>query len=80
MKVKDESELEEEDLVTEPRLKSLPEALASLKGTFEYLDYKGFTCEATQVMSVMSTVAALCHAESFKKSKQTTLDDFMYSH
>ena len=36
--------------------------------------------EATQVMSVMSTVAALCHAESFKKSKQTTLDDFMYSH
>ena len=71
---------EETDLVTEPRLKSLPEALASPKDTFEYLDYRGFTYEATQVMSAMSTVAALCHAKSSKKSTQTTLYDFMYSH
>ena len=75
----EEEEEEEESTVVEPRLKSLSESLTSLKDVFEFLDYKGFTEEATQVMSLVSTVASLCHSEAHKRSTQTTLDHFIHS-
>ena len=69
--VSDEEE-EEGSPVVEPKLKNLPETLTALKDAFDFLDYKGFTAEATQVMSVVSTVPSLCHTEACKKNKQTT--------
>ena len=74
----EEDEGEEESTVIEPRLNSLSEALTALKDAFEFLDHKGFTTEATQVMCVVSTVASLCHTEACRKNRQTTLDHFIH--
>ena len=71
-----DEEEEEESTIIEPRLKSFSESLTSLK---ELLDYKGFTDKVTQVTSLLSTVASLCHSEACKRSAQTTLDHFIHS-
>ena len=58
-----------------PKLITFHEAMQSLYDVAAFLDYKGYTSEATEVSRVTNVVAAL-HYSSLTKARQTTLDDF----
>lgn len=60
-----------------PKLTTFREAMQSLDDVAAFLDYKGYTSEATEVSRVTNMVAAL-HYSVLSKARQTTLDEFFH--
>ena len=60
-----------------PKLTTFHQAMQNLDDVATFLDYKGYTSEATEVSRVTNVVAAL-HCSALTKARQTTLDDYFH--
>ena len=64
-----ESESDEEESADLPRTRfhNLPEAIACLEDVREFLEFREYTCESTETMSLISSLTTL-HSQNLNKA------------
>ena len=65
-----EENTDDEDELTPPKLKTIPEAISGLQQVHHFLEHQGHTSEATETMQLISSLTAL---HMSKATRQTTL-------
>ena len=60
-----------------PKITRFQDAISSLEDVQSFLDYKGFSEEATRIASSMNTLTYL-HCQSLNSARQTTLDEYFH--
>jgi hypothetical protein len=76
-----ESESDEEESADLPRTRfhNLPEAIACLEDVREFLEFREYTCESTETMSLISSLTTLHSQNLIKSTRQSSLLEFFTS-
>ena len=61
-----------------PKIIRFQDAISSLEDVQSFLDYKGFSEEATKITSSMNTLTYL-HCQSLNSARQMTLKEYFHS-
>ena len=65
-----------ESVAPPPVLKSYSEAMQALENVSHFLEYQGHTSEATEVITLVSTLTKLRYSNVSTRSRQATLNEF----
>ena len=68
-----EENTDDEDELTPPKLKTIPEAISGVQQVHHFLEHQGHTSEATETMQLISSLTALHYSHMSKATRQTTL-------
>lgn len=71
-----ESESDDEPDLSPPKLTRLPEAISSLEDIRYFLEYKGYTAESTEAMSLISSLTKLHSTNLLTATRQSTLLEY----
>ena len=71
-----QSESDNESDLSPPKFKRLPEAIASLEDICYFLEYKGYTTESTEAMSLMISLTKLHSLNLSTATRQSSLLEY----